>query len=177
MLRGLAVSDLKIGFLGFGLVVHLPSFRRSGLSGGSRPAVFSGCHLIVAAGRSLLEHLERQAALRVQRLGSGKVAKRRRATSTYRGSISSPSPRRPARSAAIKVVPEPANASSTMPPRFEQSLIASSTSATGLTVGCRPESRRGPAKTVHAGIAPHIGAVAAMAAELDIVDMRRRCRS
>ena len=45
-----------------------------------------------------------------------------------------------ARSVAISVVPEPQKASSTMPPRLEQSRIASSTSATGLTVGCRASS-------------------------------------
>ena len=39
-------------------------------------------------------------------------------------------------SAAINVVPLPAKASRTMPPRFEQSRIASATSDSGLTVGC-----------------------------------------
>ena len=41
---------------------------------------------------------------------------------------------RPVVSAAIRVVPDPANGSSTIPPRFEQSMIGSATSATGLTV-------------------------------------------
>jgi hypothetical protein len=43
--------------------------------------------------------------------------------------------RRPTRSAAKMVVPEPQNVSSTMSPRRVQSLMASATSATGLTVG------------------------------------------
>jgi hypothetical protein len=43
---------------------------------------------------------------------------------------------RPDFCAAISVVPEPPNGSSTISPRRLQSLIASATRATGLTVGC-----------------------------------------
>jgi hypothetical protein len=55
---------------------------------------------------------------------------------------------RPVRSAAIRIVPLPQNGSSTSPPRREQSLIASATSATGLTVGCMANSSSRPARTV-----------------------------
>ena len=43
---------------------------------------------------------------------------------------------RPTRSAAMIVVPDPQNVSSTMSPRRVQSLRASATSATGLAVEC-----------------------------------------
>jgi hypothetical protein len=60
----------------------------------------------------------------------------------YSGSSSIPKPHRPVRSAAVRVVPEPQNGSSAMPLRREQSRIASSTRATGLTVGCSSRSER-----------------------------------
>src|SRR5215472_4010455 len=50
-----------------------------------------------------------------------------------------PKQRRPVRSAAITVVPLPRKPSSTMSPRAEQSRIASATSATGFTVGCKAD--------------------------------------
>ena len=43
---------------------------------------------------------------------------------------------RPQVSAAIRVVPEPPNPSSTISPRRVQSRMASATIAVGLTVGC-----------------------------------------
>ena len=60
---------------------------------------------------------------------------RRIATSTYFGSISRAQARRPTRSAAKIVVPEPEKVSSTRSPRLVQSLMASATMATGFTVG------------------------------------------
>ena len=61
-----------------------------------------------------------------------------------------------------------------MSPRRLQSLIASITSATGFTVGCISSSSARPGrKRVDAGIVPDVGAVAATAAKLDIVDVRR----
>ena len=59
-----------------------------------------------------------------------------------------PITRRPTRSAAIIVLPEPMNGSSTMSPRREQSRIASATRATGLTVGCIARSSIRPARNV-----------------------------
>ena len=56
---------------------------------------------------------------------------RRKVTSQYAGSISTSKPRRPARSAAMMVVPDPRMT----PFRREQSRIASSTIATGFAVG------------------------------------------
>jgi hypothetical protein len=50
------------------------------------------------------------------------------------GSNSMSRARRPVLCVAINVVPEPAKGSSTVPPRLEQSLMASATSATGLTL-------------------------------------------
>ena len=49
-----------------------------------------------------------------------------------------PNPRRPVFSLARSVVPLPANASKMMPPRLEQSSMASLTSASGFGVGCSP---------------------------------------
>src|SRR5262249_42320887 len=77
-----------------------------------------------------------------------KACQRLIATSTKRGSISSVEARRPTRSAARRVVPDPPKRSSTMSPRRLQSLIASATSATGLTVGCDCSSSRRPARNV-----------------------------
>jgi phosphoglycolate phosphatase-like HAD superfamily hydrolase len=51
------------------------------------------------------------------------------------GSSSITAARRLVFSAAIKVVPDPPKGSRMRPPRFEQSLMASATRATGLTVG------------------------------------------
>src|SRR5262249_3380832 len=62
------------------------------------------------------------------------------------GSYSISRARRPDLWAAIRVVPEPPNGSSTRSPRRLQSLIASATSATGLTVGCKTSSSRRPAR-------------------------------
>src|SRR6516225_2450044 len=73
-----------------------------------------------------------------------KHCQRRIATSTKTGSISMARARRPVRSAATKIVPEPANGSRTMPWRREQSLMASATRATGLTVGCMASSSSRP---------------------------------
>ena len=87
-------------------------------------------------------------------------------------------PARPVFSAAISVVPEPPNGSSTSSPRFEQSRMASATSATGLTVGCIASSSSRPAlEGVDPGIVPDVGAVAAVLAEPEVVDVRRRARS
>ncbi len=58
-------------------------------------------------------------------------------TSTYFGSSSISRARRPVRSAAISVVPEPPNGSSTMSRLLDELRIARSTSATGFIVGCR----------------------------------------
>src|SRR5438034_8740507 len=77
-----------------------------------------------------------------------KVCQRLIATSTKRGSISSMKARRPTRSAARRVVPDPPKRSSTMSPRRLQSLIAAATSATGLTVGCDCTSSMRPARNV-----------------------------
>src|SRR6476620_4253701 len=57
------------------------------------------------------------------------------ATSTYRGPYSIAWAMRPVFSAASRIVPEPANWSSTRSPRAVQSRIASATRAIGLTVG------------------------------------------
>jgi hypothetical protein len=53
---------------------------------------------------------------------------------------------RPDFCAAINVVPEPPNGSSTISPLRLQSLIASPTRATGLTVGCSASSSIRPAR-------------------------------
>src|SRR3984893_1492457 len=78
-------------------------------------------------------------------MGSGHSTEERRnrmrfgmsrvAVSTYNGSSSMPQQVRPVRSAAIKVDPEPRNASSTRSPRAEQASNASATNATGFRVG------------------------------------------
>ena len=54
--------------------------------------------------------------------------------------------RRPTRSAANTVVPEPQKVSSTISCRRVQSFIASATNATGLTVGCTESSSIRPAR-------------------------------
>jgi len=54
----------------------------------------------------------------------------------------------PVRSAAISTVPLPQKGSSTKRPRCEQSLIASATKPTGLTVGCRARSSSRPVRIV-----------------------------
>ena len=59
------------------------------------------------------------------------------ATSTYFGSSSTSRARRPVRSAAIIVVPDPPNGSRTMSRLLDELRIARSTSATGFIVGCR----------------------------------------
>ena len=51
----------------------------------------------------------------------------------------------PGDSAAITVVPLPRKGSRISPLRFEQSLMASATSATGLTVGCMASAASRPA--------------------------------
>jgi len=56
--------------------------------------------------------------------------------------------RRPVFSAAMKIVPLPQKGSRTRLPRFEQSLTASATIATGLTVGCTANSSIRPARMV-----------------------------
>ena len=67
--------------------------------------------------------------------------------------------------------------SSTSSPRRVTSWMASATSAVGLTVGCSARSsRRLPAHRVHRGIVPDVGAVAAVAPELDRVEVRAPCR-
>ena len=75
-----------------------------------------------------------------------KACHRRMVTSTYRGSSSSPYARRPTRSAAISVVPDPQKVSSTISRRRVQSFIASATNATGLAVGCAESSSIRPAR-------------------------------
>ena len=53
--------------------------------------------------------------------------------------------------------------------------MASAIIATGLTVGCSASSSSSAgASSVHAAILPDIGAVAAVLAELEAVDVRRR---
>src|SRR5215208_3706972 len=60
------------------------------------------------------------------------ACQRRTATSTYLPAYSMARTFRPVTSAAMIVVPDPEKGSSTRSPRFEQSRIASATSATGL---------------------------------------------
>src|SRR5712664_230896 len=89
--------------------------------------------------------------------------------------MSSPRNRRPLLSAAMSVVPEPKKRSSTRSPRRVTSWIASATSPVGLTVGCQVEILPpAPPHGVYRSIVPNIGAVAAMPAELDHVEMGRR---
>src|SRR5262249_49539352 len=61
---------------------------------------------------------------------------RRTITSQKCGSSSMRNARRPVRSAAISVVPEPPNGSSTPSPLRELLVIARTTSSTGFMVGC-----------------------------------------
>jgi alkylation response protein AidB-like acyl-CoA dehydrogenase len=57
-------------------------------------------------------------------------------TSTYFGSSSMSLALRSARSAAIRVVPEPQKGSSTMSRPFDEFRMARSTNSTGFMVGC-----------------------------------------
>jgi hypothetical protein len=67
-----------------------------------------------------------------------------------RGVAEQPGPQQPqvvlakGRQLFNKVVPDPPKQSSTIWPRREQSLMASATSATGLTVGCMASSSLRP---------------------------------
>ena len=103
-----------------------------------------------------------------------KACHRRMVTSTYLGSSSSPYARRPTRSAANTVVPEPQKVSSTISRRRVQSFIASATNATGLTRRVRRElvHPAGP-EAIHAGVVPDVRARAAVAPEFDIIEVRR----
>src|SRR6476661_7510543 len=74
--------------------------------------------------------------------------------------------------AAMMVVPDPANASSTISPRREQSLMASITSAVGFTVGCISSSASRPERKVFTCIVPDVGSITTVLAELDHVEMR-----
>ena len=65
------------------------------------------------------------------------------ATSTYFGSSSTTRARRPSRSAATIVVPDPPNGSRTISRLFDELRSARSTSATGFIVGCK-SLRLGP---------------------------------
>ena len=75
----------------------------------------------------------------------------------------------------MSVVPAPAKASSTMPLRFEQSRIASSTRGDRFHRRMHGERLVAlGAETVHAGIRPHIGAITTVATEFDIGEVVSR---
>ena len=77
---------------------------------------------------------------------------------------------RPVFSAAIMVVPDPAQTSNTMSPGFEQSFNASTTIATGLTVGCIAKFGPAAPEAGQTGIVPDVASVAAFGAGADVVD-------
>src|SRR5450759_864869 len=76
------------------------------------------------------------------------ASNRRIITSQYDGSYSIRRARRPDFCAAIRVVPDPPNGSRTISARRLQSLMASLTRSTGLTVGWSSSSSRRPVRNV-----------------------------